>query len=98
MSWAIKVGGSRAITTLTTIKNTNIILMMSSCFFSFISLIILSLSKSSVRVELEVNTREDNVDMDADNTNTTTTPTRISGRVESIAGIIASYTILPLSE
>ena len=83
MSCAIKVGGSSAITTLITIKNTNMILMQRSCFFSSISLIIFPLIKSNVNVELDVSTSDDKVDMDADNTNTITIPIRISGRVES---------------
>mgnify|MGYP003298346875 CR=1 FL=1 len=38
-----------------------------------------------------------NVDIDADNTKTTTIPIKISGKVESMLGTIASYTILPFA-
>ena len=50
----------------------------------------LSFRKSSVSVELEAMTSEDNVDIEADSTRSTTRPIRISGRVESIVGIIES--------
>ena len=90
ISCAIKVGGSSAMITLITIKNTSMILIHNSCFFSSISFTILSLIRSYVSVELEVSTRDDRVDMDADNTSTITIPIRISGKVESILGMIAS--------
>ena len=90
MSCAIKVGGSRAITTLITMKNTSIILMQSNCFFSSISFMILSFIRSRVNVELDVSTKDDNVDIEADKTRTTTIPTKISGSVASMLGMIAS--------
>ena len=87
---AMDFGGNNASTTEQTIKNTSNIRIQRSCFLSLIFLIKLSFKKSSVNVELEVSTREDKVDIEADNTSTITTPTKISGRVESISGIIAS--------
>ena len=41
-------------------------------------------------MELEVSTREDKVDMEAESTRTITIPTKISGSVESMEGIMAS--------
>ena len=87
---AIKVGGSNAIKTLITTKNTSIILMHRSCIFSSIFLTTFPLIRSSVKVELDVSTSDDKVDIDADNTNTITIPIKISGKVDNIDGIIAS--------
>ena len=95
ISCAIKVGGSRAITTEITTKNTSKIRMHSSCFLSSIFFTRFPLIRSSVSVELEVSTREDKVDMEADSTSTITIPIRISGRDCNIVGIMASYTTLP---
>ena len=46
--------------------------------------------KSSVSVEPEVSTSEDRVDIDADSTRIRTTPIRISGRPESMVGMMLS--------
>ena len=48
------------------------------------------LMKSRVRVELEVRTSEDRVDMEAESTMITMTPMRMSGRVESMVGMMES--------
>ena len=73
------------------------ILINNTCFFSSILFFIAGLIKSSVKVELEVNTSEESVDIEADNTNTTIKPIKNSGSaVSSIAGMIASYSSLPL--
>ena len=90
ISCAMKVGGSKAIITLITIKKTNIILMQRSCFFSSISFTIFPLIKSSVNVELEVNTKDDKVDMEAESTSTMTIPTKISDKEDNMVGMIAS--------
>ena len=90
ISCAMKVGGSKAITTLITIKKTNITLMQRSCLFSSISFTIFPLIKSSVNVELEVNTKDDKVDMEAESTSTMTIPTKISDKEDNMVGMIAS--------
>ena len=90
ISWAINVGGSKARITETAIKNTIRIRISKSCFFSLKFFAIFPLIKSSVNVELDVSTREDSVDIDAESTRITTIPISTSGRVESIAGIMAS--------
>ena len=95
ISCAMKVGGSSARITEITMKNTIRTRMISSCCFSFISFTIFPLIRSSVRVELEVRTKEDRVDMEAERTRITTTPISTSGRVESMAGMIASYATVP---
>ena len=77
------------------IKNASSILIQINCFFSLISFTNNGLIKSSVSVELDVSTRLDKVDMDADKTSTMTIPIRMSGRLESIVGIIVSYATLP---
>ena len=97
ISCAMNVGGSIAITTDNTIKNTTITCIVRTCFFSLISFITLSFKKSSVSVELDVSTSEASVDIEADNTNTTTIPIRISGSVDNICGMIPSKIILPAS-
>ena len=50
---------------------------------------------SRVRVELDVITRDERVDMEADITRITTTLMTMSGSVESMAGMILSYTGVP---
>ena len=90
MSCAIKAGGSNAITTLITIKNTSIILMQRSCFLSSISFIIFPLMKSNVNVELEVSTKDDKVDIEAESTSTMIIPTKISDNEDNMVGMIAS--------
>ena len=50
---------------------------------------------SRVRVELDVITRDERVDMEADITRITTTLMIMSGSVESMAGMILSYTGVP---
>ena len=52
--------------------------------------------RSSVSVEDEVRTSEDSVDMLADSTSTITMPIRISGKVDSIVGMMESYTGMPV--
>ena len=47
-------------------------------------------ARQSVTEDEEVRTREESVDIDADRTSTTTMPMRMSGRPDSMAGIIAS--------
>ncbi len=69
--------------------------MVRSCFFSDISRTMLPLMRSSVSVEDEVRTSEDNVDMDADSTRTMTRPISTSGSVESMVGMMESYTGVP---
>ena len=64
--------------------------MVSTCFFSSISLTTLSLRRSSVRVELEAMTRLESVDMEAESTRMTTMPIRSGERFSSIAGMMAS--------
>ena len=58
------------------IKTTIKIRMETTCFFSFIFLIILSFSRSIVKVEEEAITSEDKVDMEADKTRITTSAIR----------------------
>ena len=53
-------------------------------------LITLPFSKSSVSVEEEVSTSEESVDMEAESTSTTTMPSRISGKPESMVGMMES--------
>ena len=52
--------------------------------------------RSSVSVEDEVSTSEDSVDMLADSTSTITMPMRISGKVDSMVGMMESYTGMPV--
>ena len=53
--------------------------------------------RSMVSVELEVSTSEDSVDIDAESTSTTTSPMSRSGSAAcKVAGIMASYSGLPL--
>lgn len=90
MSWAMKSGGSRARTTLMTIKATIRHCISTSWVLSFMFFTRLPLIKSRVRVELEVSTREERVDMDADSTSMTTIPINRSGRPDSMAGMMVS--------
>ena len=94
---AIDFGGNKASTTEQIIKKIKRIRIHKSCFLSLIFLMILSFKKSSVSVELDVNTSEDNVDIEAESTSTITMPTSKSGKVDSMAGIIASKITLPSS-
>ena len=64
--------------------------MISSCFFSSMSLITRPLSRSSVTVEEDVSTRDDSVDMEAESTRMITTAIRNGERVCSIVGITLS--------
>ena len=64
--------------------------MVSSCRFSSIFFTTWPLSRSRVTVEEEVSTREDRVDMEAESTRMMTMAMRMSGRLESMAGITAS--------
>ena len=70
------------------------ILIINTCFFSFIfsSLTMLPLIKSRVNVDEEVNTSEDNVDIEADNTRITTSAIKKSEvtAFSSIVGTIES--------
>ena len=97
ISWAMKVGGFRAITTEITIKKTIKTRIIRRVFFSSSFLQTVSFNTSRVRVELEVKTSEERVDIDAERTKTTTIPIKISGRVASICGTIESYIIFPLA-
>ena len=97
ISCAIKVGGSNAIATESTMKNTISTCIVRTCFFSLIFFITLSFKKSSVSVELDVSTSDASVDMDADKTSTITIPIRMSGNVDSIYGTILSKTTFPVS-
>ena len=90
ISWAIKVGGLRAMTTERMMKKATRTRMTTSWVFSDISLTKVSFRKSNVSVELEVRTSEDRVDMEAESTRTMTMPIRKSGRVESIWGTMES--------
>ncbi len=65
--------------------------------FSSMPFTTLSLSRSSVRVEDELITRPARVDIDAESTSTITTPMSTSGRVESIEGMMESYTGVPFA-
>ena len=95
ISWAIKAGGSSAITTEIRIKPASSTRIHTNCCFSFIFFTKRGLIKSSVNVELEVSTRLDKVDMDADKTSTITIPIRMSGREDSIVGMMVSYFTVP---
>ena len=94
MSWAMKLmeclywtmAMIMEITTKTTMKQR----MMNTASLSSIFLMMLPRSRSMVRVEEDAMTREDRVDMEADRTRTTTTAMRISGRPESMVGMIES--------
>ena len=61
-----------------------------SWLFSGMFLITLPFKRSSVSVEEDVSTNEESVDMEAERTSTTTMPSRISGRPESMVGIMES--------
>ena len=50
---------------------------------------------SSVNVELDVSTNDESVDIEAESTRTITIAISMSGRVESIAGIIESKSGTP---
>ena len=64
--------------------------MISSCFFSSMSLITRPFSRSSVTVEEDVSTREDSVDMEAESTRMITTAIRNGDRDCSIVGMTLS--------
>ena len=55
------------------------------------------MSRSSVMVEDEVSTREDRVDMEAESTRMMTMAISTSGRLDSMAGTMESYTMAPLA-
>ena len=78
-------------------KNTISTRMSKRSRFSFKFLRTLAFKKSSVSVEREVNTKEDSVDMEAERTRTITTPIKISGREESMKGMMPSYITPPCS-
>ena len=61
------------------------------------SLMRLPLMKSMVRVDDDVSTSDDSVDMDADSTSTITRPMSTSGKVDSMVGMMESYTGVPLA-
>ena len=90
MSWAMKVGGSIAITTERTMKKMTSTRRHRSCFFSFMSFMKDPLRKSSVIVEEDVKTSEDSVDIEALMTRTTRTPIRMSGSFERSCGMTVS--------
>ena len=94
MSWAMKVTldlyWMMASTTEMAMNTTMSARITNTCRFSSISLKMCPFSRSRVRVELEVSTREDRVDMEAESTRMTTTASRMSGRSESMAGMMES--------
>ena len=51
---------------------------------------LLALNNQSVSVDEEVSTSEESVDMEAESTSTTTIPSRISGKPESMVGMMES--------
>ena len=79
-----------ASTTLMAIKTTMRARITDTCCFSSMSRTTWPLRKSRVRVELEASTREDRVDIEADSTRITTTAMRISGKPESMVGMMES--------
>ena len=83
---ACTIASAAEITMNTTIS----IRMISSCFFSSISLTTRPLSRSSVTVEDDVSTREDSVDMEAERTRMITTAIRKGERLFSMVGITLS--------
>ena len=85
---------SAADTTMNTMMSTR---MVESCFFSSIFFTTLPLSTSSVSVEDDVRTSDDSVDMEAESTSTITMPMSRSGNVESMVGMIESYTGCPFA-
>ena len=64
--------------------------MVLTCFFSVMFLTMLPLIRSSVNVDDDVRTSEDNVDIDAESTMTTRMPSKMSGRLDTSAGMIES--------
>ena len=81
---------NRAITAEIAINTTTSARMISTCFFSDISLMMLSLSRSMVSVEEDAITREDRVDMEADSTRITTSASIPEERPESMVGTTES--------
>ena len=69
--------------------------MYDSCFFSLMFFTRLSLIRSSVSVDDDVSTSDDSVDMDALSTSTITMPMSRSGSVDSMVGMMESYTGVP---
>ena len=69
--------------------------MQPSCLCSLMSLTTLSLMRSSVSVDDDVSTSDDSVDMDALSTSTMTMPMSRSGSVDSMVGMMESYTGAP---
>ena len=94
ISWAMKLTvvlyWMMAMTTEIRMNTTISSRMISTCFFSSMSLMMLPLRKSSVSVELEASTREDSVDMEAESTRITITPSSSGDRPSSIVGTTES--------
>ena len=84
-----------AITAEITMNTTISTRMYTSCFFSLMFFTTLSFSRSSVSVDDDVSTSDDSVDMDALSTSTITMPMSRSGSVDSMVGMIESYTGVP---